>query len=471
LVGFRGHKRGAAIGLAIALAAMALVTILAAVALAAPRLGFLHIRSNLSRTATIVSVYPNLAVSPDGEWVVVVWTERFDEQGDELGHVYLRAASESGGGWGSKITIFSGDSSARASDANATVAVTGTTAHVLYVVSKLNYLGVVAEREVRYRTCSLTSGQCDGEQIVFVETDATYAIPRVDITLDEDGHAHAVWARHKSEPTLGEIYYDTPIAGVWNSGNRQRVDEAEISKEPAIAWDGGYAYVVWEDETNHRIRYRKREDALGWSTVITSLVPSSYSPSNPDVAVREGQVFIVWDMRPGTGSSEDCEEYYLAYWRSGWATDECREVGTNYPPELFEGVYRSTEDVTFLEGDEYFLDLRPSIALNADGGPAVVWHADHGGDCDEYTVYYTYAITGGDDSGVNWVITTSTALNYDQLGSAVIGIGEPAGDEQQHLHVAYMKKLSLRAWDVYYDSNEWDDYYHVYLPLVMRAYD
>ena len=87
--------------LAAGLAAVVLVAALEAVVTAAP-VSFLHIRSNLSQTATLVSAYPDLAVSPDRDWVVVVWTEGYDDRAGFQGHVYLRAASETGGGWGTR---------------------------------------------------------------------------------------------------------------------------------------------------------------------------------------------------------------------------------------------------------------------------------------------------------------------------------------------------------------------------------
>lgn len=478
MVGFRGHKRGAAT----ALAAMALAAALVAVAMAAPRLGFIHLRRNLSETATSVSAYPDLAVSPDGDWVVAVWTERFTG-GARAGHVYLRAASESGGGWGNKVTIFAGDSSARAEDA--AVAVTGTTAHVVYSVSE--YEGDnLFQTVVLYKTCPLVSGQCSDKEGVFAETDTAYTITHVDIALDEDGDPHVVCGKYKGG-TGGDIYYYTRRSsdGNW-SASKQWVDDQPTSKDsaPAIAWDSGYAHVVWEDETNQQIRYRKRGDASGtWESVV-SLGPP-YPPSNPDVAARGGRVFVVWDMCSGADGEGHCAEYQLAYWRSGWATNEYREVGTDNLTG-FE-VYSSTENVASLpDKDEYLLDLQPSIALNANGWPAVVWHANRGGGGgveswpafvwhadgsgsagNDYAVYYTYAITGSSD--VNWVITP-TVLNQGQpsmLGSAVVGVGQPSGDEQ-HLHVAYMGKLSPIAWDVYYDSDE--NYHSVYLPLICRDY-
>jgi hypothetical protein len=114
--------------------------------------------------------------------------------------------------------------------------------------------------------------------------------------------------------------------------------------------------------------------------------------------------------------------------------------------------------------------LRPSIALNQQGWPAVAWHADRSSEDDvtDYAVYYSYAITGS-DSGVDldWVAPTDLDQGRpSMLGSAAVGVGKSSG-ERQLLHFAYMQQVSPDAWDVYYDSNEELEY--VYLPLMARV--
>ncbi|MGQ9467073.1 MAG: hypothetical protein ACUVSG_05405, partial [Anaerolineae bacterium] len=65
-------------------------------ALAAPRPALLHIATNLSNQPSRPSYYPDIAVSPDGDRVVVVWPEAYEDGGSApKGSVYLRWASES----------------------------------------------------------------------------------------------------------------------------------------------------------------------------------------------------------------------------------------------------------------------------------------------------------------------------------------------------------------------------------------
>ena len=158
--------------LAAGLAAVALAAVLAVVAMARP-VGFLHLRRNLSNTETLVSAYPDLAVSPGGDRVVAAWTEGHKDGIGYKGYAYLRTASETGAGWGSKIPVFAGGDSACAYDA--AVAVTGATAHVAYVV----FVSTCAEptqMQVRYQACSLTSldsGQCDGSEHIVASVDTS----------------------------------------------------------------------------------------------------------------------------------------------------------------------------------------------------------------------------------------------------------------------------------------------------------
>ena len=120
----------------------------------------------------------------------------------------------------------------------------------------------------------------------------------------------------------------------------------------------------------------------------------------------------------------------------------------------------------------YLISLQPAIALNDDGWPVVVWHVDSsGGNGNEYTIYYTYAISGT-GSAVDWAFTSTVLNEYHPswLGSAAVGVA--GSGEDQHLHVAYMQKpskVSEDAWDVCYDSNERDRYKFAYLPLVFKG--
>jgi hypothetical protein len=449
LTRWRGRGRGAAIGVA-----AGLVAALATVVVAAP-LGFPHVRSNLSRTAPRVSARPDLAVSPDGDRVVVAWTEEYRDGSGSKGHVYLRAASEGGGYWGSKITVFPGSDSACAY--KAAVAVTGATAHVAYVVFN-DSCGVPTQMQVRYKTCDLSGGTCDSEEQTVASVDTSFhRITWADLTLDTEGNPHVVWVRYDKDGKYGDIRYRARDGDSW--GDREDVETSGNNGVPAIDWADGYAHVVWEEETEHRIWYRRRGTS-GWDPSVSLCTKqTAFPPGNPDVAAGMSRVFVVWNW---CSDGQDCEKYVMVYRRSNnrgssWKSDAINdtfEVGT----DLGISSWSSLEQYNSVGGDggrDYFLQyLQPSIALNSDGWPAVVWHADRsGGAGTDYTIYYSHA-TSGSSTSVDWIIRT--ALDWGQpavLGSAVVGVGEPEPGEQ-HLHIAYMQRPSTDVWEVYYDSNE-----------------
>jgi hypothetical protein len=485
-------------GIVIAVLTAAILTAVLAKAAGARPLRFLHIRHNLSWTSDRFSAHPGLAVTADGSTVVAVWTERYSSLDNFDGRVYLRAASETGGGWGNKITVFPDGSAAglvKADDV-AAVAVAGNTVHVVYRI--VGFEGKEPVRtEIRYRTCSLTSGQCAGFQSVVTEINVdAYFVGRADIALDDEGDPHVVWARYEDLPktetepakSKREIWYNTPQGGSWTPGYITKVDDSApwvegvdppIERAPAIACEGGYAHVVWEDLSGdaHVVRYRRRNDASGmWDDIEDIMTPDADQPAgNPDVVAGAGQVFVVLDWCSFSG----CQAYTPLYRRSA-VTDTVNfgsllEVGTD---KLYSAIgieYYSSDP---REGEyEYLWDLQPSITLNDDGWPAVAWHAQRVGSPGEYEIHYSYAVAGT-ITQVHWITPTTLSFGQgDLLGSSAIGVGrspvgvsarELASDDEQHQHIVYMRKLSESAWDIYYDGDEWEEYPHVFMPVIMR---
>jgi hypothetical protein len=438
--------------LATVFAAVAVAALLAVAARAAPQSGFLHVRRNLSETSR-TSANPDLAVSPDGDWVAVGWIEEYVGGVGYVGHAFLRAASESGGGWGDKVSVYTGDGDACAYY-KAAVAVTGTTAHVAYIVFEPCIPPSLTR--VHYQTCTLTSGQCgDPTQIV---SSTAYLISQVDLALDAAGNPHVVWVRYDENWDNGEIWYKSQTGGGW--GDEEMIPTTgDDSREPAIACGSSRAHVVWWEESQDAIWYKWRnvDGSGGWTgeRLYSANDPPSTGavpPRNPDVAARGDDVVVVWDVRCDLLVIPEHEAYALLYKRSdddGDNFDSIREVGTGWPGWWSLTPYEPI-------GGEKHLD--PSIALNGDGDPAVVWHAGYSGG--PYAVYYSYVVT---DTG--WI--TPTVLVEGEMGATAVGVGE---DEEsgQFLHIAYMEQRS--AWDVYYNSDGAGDYEHVYLPLVSRNY-
>ncbi len=450
-------RRYAAIAAA-AVAAIGLAGVLAGVLQAAP--SFLHLRRNLSNT-DLTSAYPDLAVSPGGDYVAVAWVEGHDQYSGSKGHVYLRIGSE--GDWGDPIEVYHGSADACAYD-RAAVAITGTTAHIAYVV--WDDCNTRDKTEIYYTTCPLTGGSCSSEKVLSTTTKKIFW---VDIAVDESGNPHLVYAQYEGNPLTGKIFYKGHDGASW--GGEEQVYGNGNNHTPAIAWSDGCAHVAWEEETGSDIFYRRR-CAGGWypasSPIMIHNSTSDLPPHRPHVAAAPGgRVFIVWDRLCQPAMFSSPATYYLLYKRSndGGSTFlvDSLEVGTDNKGTVFDEY--EIDHVAGAAGDVAYLKyLRPSVAVNEDGWPAVVWHT--GG---VTGTYYTYAVTGTGTS-VGWVVT-QTLLFAGQAGAPVVEFGGWITNTIPLLHIAYMDTTG-GTWDVYYDSNEAAvlEPPKVYLPLVLRGY-
>jgi hypothetical protein len=455
------------VALTAGLAAMALAVVLVAGVRARP-LGFLRFGFNLSQDDTLISAYPDVAVSADGEWVAAVWTDGYQSSAGYKGHAYLRAASSGGVNWGDKIPVFTGSSSACASDA--AVAISGDDAHVAYVVFQ-DTCDNPTQIQVRYAVCSLADGQCQEKAMAESVDTLVHKITWVDLALDAGPNPHLVWAQYDADGENGDIRYRTYDTGSSAWGVVEDVAVDGDNNIPAIAWADERVQVVWQHvEGSGRTICYQRRDAGGW--LYSPKTPycffgllDTYAPENPDVGARAGRLFVVWDQCSDPDHNPDpeylvpCSTYRVMYrqWDSSlsrWSEDF--EVGTN-------DAWNAAEDYDSLDDaprSEYVRYLRPAVALNADGWPAVVWHAHHtqdgggeeeGGD-ESYAIHYSYALSGTVSGEPEWI--TTTVLGGDPsgwLGSAAVGVGTTSGE--QRIHVAYMGKPgrdSTDAWDVYY---------------------
>jgi len=456
--GENDHKKYAAIAAAV-VAAIGLAGVLAGALHAAP--SFLHMRQNLSHT-DCTSAYPDLAVSPDLNYMAVTWVEGYTTTSGSRGHVYLRIASESGG-WGTPIKVYNGGASACAYD-RAAVAISGTTAHIAYVV----FADCTNRQNTRiyYTTCSLTNGTCGSNESVLSTT--TQKIFWVDIAVDEDGNPHLVYAQYAGDLLTSKIFYIGHSGSDW--GDVKTVYDENLNHTPAIAWSDGCVHIAWEEKTRGEILYRRRCAGVWdpYPSMIDNPGPD-YSPHSPDVAAAPGgRVFIVWDYLAQAATEHHPATRYLVYKRSNDGGDKFSpeyyplEVGTDntngIPDPYTEHVVGAAED-----SGHYLRYLQPSVALNEDGWPAVVWHT--GG---VTGTYYTYA-TSGNDTSVDWV--TPTLLFKGQAGAPAVAFGGWITDTIPLLHFAYMCTTG-ESWNVYYDSNEAAiiDPPKIYLPLVTRGY-
>lgn len=465
-----------------ALIAGALSALALSGALAAPRATFLHLATNLSGTPNRYSYYADIAVSPDGDRVAVVWSEAYQDYGGATkGSVYLRWASEStGSGWSAPVTVHAGSSNECARWA--AVAVTGTnpyTAVVAYITQ--SPCDSPNSQAIRYRLCTL-GGSCNAVQTAasanLTPSDPGYG--SVDVALDSLGQPHLVFVYYQrtQQGDVGTVYYLGP-----NSSDVESVSgSGQNAHTPAIAWSGGAVHVVWATEPwgttyDYLIFYRRRTGA-GWDSQYGLVKQSlSYAPHNPAIAVFSNTVLVAWDMNNGCENQTNCRQYILAYIRStnngdGWPT----ESGTPIWYDMNGQKWGGSEPLSFLSTGqvvEYIRFLRPSVGFKADGKPVVVWHVNDGTiENPDYNIYYTEALTVPENAGepIEWAEIRRFGQNTPLHSASPVVAPFLPGDT---LHVVYLQSAQNAAgqvvdWETYYDGNEYDRYSHVFLPIVMR---
>ena len=446
-------------------------------ALAAPERSIPHGATNLSADPALDSSFADVAVSPDGDRVVVVWPEEIEGLllPRPRGSVWLRWASESAeGGWSAPLSVFAGAEQGCAVES--AVAVTGTTAHVAYLI----WIPCqdTTQSVISYTTCDMGGGNCGAARTV---TSAPFdasapGLSGVDMALDNGGDPHFVYTLFEGEITA-TVYYSTG-----NLYLAERVsEEGKYNHSPAIAWSGGYVHVVWEDETEYEIVYRRR-DGGGWGEIIPESIltrfkgDDEYRPRNPDVAAYGGQVMVTWDWEwPEMGA----DQYVVAYRRylggTGSWLDSIYEVGTQAElvgeglnPEAPGHAYTSTKEFTF---SEYTPFLRPTVALDGEGMPTVVWHVDRG----TYDIMYTQALSVTENDIFVW--SEPAVFNQNTQGHSASPVVALAPVISPSLHVAYLQRRVIEDevdWETYYSSEEEggsSDYpYAVFLPMTLRDF-
>lgn len=475
-----------------ALAAGVSSALVVALALAAPGGAIPRGPVNLSSSADRGSYFDaDIAVSPDGSQVAVAWSEAYTGGAPpQSGSVKLSwAMAGAAGGWSAPMTVFTGTGQACVTRGVA-VAITGTIAHLVYVVHQPCFL-VGITHTVYYQTYTL-GGSLGNRQVI---TNATLDVDemgfwRPDVALDAQGDPHFIYLYYgeamSGDEGVGTVYYRPFVGGVL--GAQERVSGVDLARSPAIAWSNGYVHAVWEDlsegETDSQIIYRRR--GVGWEVNPVGLTNNrgneDHRPRNPDIAARGGDVVVVWDWEWTDGGQTG--QFALTYAYSSTSLTEwrlAREVGTEadlsnsmegIPPER---TYMSTSSAAW-DVDPYLLHLRPSVALDKDGKPIVVWHTNRAsaGDFD-YDLMYIRAQTVT-VTGTVWSSPTLLASGSTKCGDPVAAV---APISPTRLHVAYVYNgdpvLGQGDWETYYvgvvirDSGE-EDLMYVFLPLVMRNF-
>jgi hypothetical protein len=307
---------------------------------------------------------------------------------------------------------------------------------------------------------------------------------KVDMALDDEGFPHFVYALREQVSLTDTVYYV-------GRGVHEKVPDSTRSSNPAIAWSGGYAHVVWEEAKvggTLEIMYNRRDITGTWEHPPTPPTSDQGTltkpPRNPDVAAYGDSIVVVWDWQ----WTETEDQYVLAY--THYLTSEERwvdayEVGTpggsTVEPLILgdaglrEPPYYTYNSMIEVAQPVILHYLRPSVVLNREGLPAVVWHADNG----TYDIMYSQAqsrttsVEGHDI--FSWL--EPTVFNRSSAGDSASPVIAQALVVSPTLHVAYSHNASgSEDWETYYEGREAGyipgDYDHTaLLPVVLRNFD
>ncbi len=466
---------------AVALAVGVFAALTVVVALAAPRRFIPRGVTNLSDAPDLGSAPVGIAVSPDGDRVAVVWMEEVEKLTEGSDSVWLRWSSEStGDGWSARVPVFSGTEQVCAEWPLA-VAVTGTIAHVAYVVRTPCWnLQETMMTVLSYTTCHLTvDGSCDAAQTItstFAESGTPPPLYGVDIALDNEGDPHFVYV-HQMWGYDSAVYYQ-------EGGADEQVPDSDHSSNPAIAWSDGYAHVVWEEEdgSGFEIMYNRRSITGTWYHPFSAPTygwgdTTPWYPRNPDIAAYKNHVVVTWDWQ----WTEDADQYVLAYTRYLTGTNErwmhAYEVGTQGLVESLMGedwlrdppyyTYTSMIDVS---ESPYLRRLQPSVALDRNGLPTVLWHADNG----TYDIMYSRALSMTKSGTPIFSWSEPMVLHLGTGGQSGSPVVAQAVVVSPALHVAYLH-APMADWETYYMGRDAGyipgDYITAFLPIIMRQYN
>ncbi|MCP4540996.1 MAG: hypothetical protein GY832_27995 [Chloroflexi bacterium] len=474
-----------------ALVAGVLSVLTVVLALAAPRRSIPPAETNLSDDKTLDSYLADVAVSTDGDRVAVVWVEEISNGVPSHGSVWLRWASESGeNGWSPRVPVFTGTEQALA-NWSASVALTGTTAHVAYVI----FTGTT-QTGIFYSTCSLPEGRCAAQTI----TSALFTLnpseqqyfSGVDIALDNNGNPHfayrRIWEGTEEEKASTVYYYDKELLleeRVPGSEAGKFANWSSTSGFPAIAWSDQFAHVVWEEQTvgggNLEIRHNRKNIISGtWESDrnISTYGNLTFHPHNPDIAAYKDHVIVTWDWK-----WRESDQYVLAYTR--YLTDEnswmpVYEVGTQGAADYLidDGTPREPPYHTYFSTDAsnspFQQYLQPSITLDKEGLPAIVWHANNG----FYEIMYSRAQSMTESLRGDMIFSWSEpgVLYWPSTKESVSPVAVQAPVVSPTLHVIFAQNQGGAEEDqeTYYVGREagytLSNLSDIFLPLVLRQY-
>jgi hypothetical protein len=222
-----------------------------------------------------------------------------------------------------------------------------------------------------------------------LETDDAGGAATPQIAMGADGNAIAIWRQVTN--TKYSILANRYVSSTgWAGAELLETDDTGIAESPQIAIDGnGNAIAVWRQITNtvDSIFANRYISGTGWGNAELLETDDTYAVYDPQIGVgADGNAIAVWYQNDGIGTSIWANRYVSS---TGWAG-----------PELLE-----TDDT---DAAEY-----PQIAIGADGNAIAIWRQITN---TQYSIFVNHYISSTGWAGPELLETDDTgAAEYPQL--------------------------------------------------------
>ncbi len=427
---------------------------------------------NLSRTGTMVSARPDVAISDDGEYVAISWADFNDVVGSTDGKIRLKRSPVSDNPvWAEHKAVFDpGTSSGNGLESRLAFDPSGNYVHVVWLWGSSN-----VPTQIRYSKCDITgsgmASNCDpnGQTVRSVSSGE---VVQPGVAVDDTGGAHIVWVETASSAVR---YRSRSAGGVWSSV--ESIDSPGSAPAIAFAKDGSnrYLHLAWVDDNSDEIQYQRGQISGGtasWGTTRAFAKGSLGTAGSPSIAANESSVVLVWDAVI-TGDKYGVAYNYSSDSGSTWqlSTQQWRLVPTG-GTDLLDRVQRTSS-----EAGTYTQRLQPNVTLEIIGTDTlvhVVWHeyiSPAGEGSERYDVYYSSAdfsqLTSC--SGDCWITPTNVTFDIKDLDAGVSSASAAIAVGKELTHTVYMEE-SGTAWDVMYNGDLDASAGLVFMPVVLKGY-
>jgi hypothetical protein len=434
---------------------------------------------------TMQPTMPDMAVSRDGEFVAITWSDGYISTAAGQGYVYLSFGSETDGGWPRFRAYPSVASTANLAKQPAIAfdPRAGASQQVHMAWSQHTGAGQ-SFNQIYYATCNLaTPGTCYSLTPSMVRSAAANVF-MPDIAVDMNGVPHVVWVEEHATGTTIKYANGSNWGLVLNISPSSNYTVTQ----PSIAYANGCLHIVWASNSNaagdtfESIGYKRQDSGGSCGGNLGPLYFNQWSlaghsnPKNPRVAASGNNVYIVWDIDSG-GTVDGYDKYYLVY---NYSTDG----GTTWarPPDGSQPEYldfpsggvasftpHPSRDELESGRRQYASRLRPDVTLEGTM-PHLMWSqvVTRSGENEyHFDVFHTTYQSSAWMAATN--VTTGTKADFDIHSAApAVVVGKDG-----HVHAAYLEETQIGPgswlWDqVIYQGPIEDRTPDIFLPVILR---